>query len=212
MVLNRDFGVGIDSSGWNDLKAISPCLTGQENTGAKTPNRKPKSMTRHELTQYIKDRAEIAERIITFHVLNRIETKWKTPKGLRDARSKDKQFWMHNSRWFRLEPSTLEKIVTKPRVDGKRVRIATEVFSEIERRGNLKRSGSFTQQFKSGKHFSVSSGWKIPFDVLDELFALRGSENDPFRVDSSYYTDAERKIIGKYVLGTTARKSSLPDD
>lgn len=103
---------------------------------------------------------------------------------------------------FQLDKLTVEKIITKPRIDGKQICITKQVLNQIKERGNIKIFNHGTIRYKSGKNFSLLTKYTIDISVIKTYF----NNENVFNTNSDFYTKKQHKLIDKFILNYKKEK------
>ena len=133
--------------------------------------------------------------------LNAFEADWKYQTTHKDKEAN--HIFARIVKNFNIEHSTLTNIAGRDEHGSKKLgKFLAQLTKENTRLVYVhKKTATYK---KTGKKFNSKSWFYIPFDELHKLFALDGIEgSDPFVVNShnAYYTDAQHKLIDKYILG-----------
>lgn len=157
---------------------------------------------------YTNDRTEIVEKVLTFHILNRIKKYYKTIDNYHSEKKDVKKF---NS-IFHIDSDIIDKLIGYPRDErGKQVKVNQAVKDNLNKNGKVKVLNHYKKTYKSGKSWNVFDRYILTDDYLATIW----NNTEAFKCESSFYTKQEHDLIDKYILGydkTTKHISSKKEE
>lgn len=143
---------------------------------------------------YTNDRTEIVEKVLTFHILNRIKKYYKTLDNYHSGKKDVKKF----NNIFHIESDIIDKLIGYPRDEnGKQIKVNHSVKDKINKNGKVKVLNHYKKTYKSGKSWNVLDRYIL----TDEYLATIWNNSSAFKCESSFYTKKEHELIDKYILG-----------
>ena len=143
---------------------------------------------------YTNDRTEIVEKVLTFHILNRIKKYYKTLDNYHSEKKDVKKF----NNIFHIESDIIDKLIGYPRDEnGKQVKVNQSVKYKLNKNGKVKILNHYKKTYKSGKSWNVLDRYIL----TDEYLATIWNNSSAFKCESSFYTKKEHELIDKYILG-----------
>lgn len=106
---------------------------------------------------------------------------------------------------FQIDKLTIEKIVTKPRINGIRTCITSKVLKIVEERGIIKRFNHRNINYKSGKSFRMCNAYVVDTNHLQKYFNNKNISNP----SSDFYTQKQCKLIKKFILDYNKSEDSI---
>lgn len=106
---------------------------------------------------------------------------------------------------FQIDKLTIEKIVTKPRINGIRTCITSKVLKIVEERGIIKRFNHRNINYKSGKSFRMCNAYVVDTNHLQKYFNNKNISNP----SSDFYTKKQCKLIKKFILDYNKSEDSI---
>jgi hypothetical protein len=106
---------------------------------------------------------------------------------------------------FQIDKLTIEKIITKPRINGIRTRITTKVLKIIEERGIIKRFNHRNINYKSGKSFTMCNAYIVDTNHIQNYFNNKNIANP----SSDFYTKKQCKLITKFILENNKSEDTI---
>jgi hypothetical protein len=97
---------------------------------------------------------------------------------------------------FQIDKSTIEKIVTKPRINNIRTCITSKVLKLVEEHGIIKRFNHRNINYKSGKSFTMCNAYVVDTKHIQNYFNNKNISNP----SSEFYTKKQCKLITKFIL------------
>lgn len=106
---------------------------------------------------------------------------------------------------FKLDKYTVEKIITKPRINGKRTCITKQVLNKVKERNIIKIFNHGTIRYNSGKTFKLFTKYTIDIKLLQSYF----NNENVFNTNSNFYTKHQHKLIDKFILNYKKEKPTM---
>lgn len=97
---------------------------------------------------------------------------------------------------FQINKTQIEKIITKPRIDGIRTRITKHVLNKVKERGIIKVFNHGAIVYKNKLPIRTCSSYVVDIKVLKSYF----NDENVFNTKSDFYTKKQHKIIDKFIL------------
>lgn len=106
---------------------------------------------------------------------------------------------------FQIDKLTIEKIVTKPRINGIRTCITSKVLKIVEERGIIKRFNHRNINYKSGKSFTMCNAYVVDLKHIQNYFNNKNISNP----SSEFYTKKQCKLINKFILNYNKSEDTI---
>lgn len=106
---------------------------------------------------------------------------------------------------FQIDKLTIEKIVTKPRINGIRTCITSKVLKIVEERGIIKRFNHRNINYKSGKSFTMCNAYVVDTKHIQNYFNNKNISNP----SSEFYTKKQCKLINKFILNYNKSEDTI---
>lgn len=147
------------------------------------------------INAYIQDRTETVEKVLTFHILNRIKKYYKT---LDNYQSEKKDINKFNSLFY-IDNKTIDKLIGCPRDEnGKQIKVNKAIKDNLNARGKIRVLNHYTQTHKSGKQWIVYDRYILTDDYIKTIW----DDERWFNADNKeIYTKEEHKLIDRLILG-----------
>lgn len=155
----------------------------------------------------LRQKATLLEQVLTFRIVTTIKKNFSTLDNFKkvaerihnNSSSKEELVKFNNT--LHVDYDRVIEILGQKRVyvGNSRKRLFELVLQYIDP-SVITFQKNINRHFSSGKRFSVSSRWFIPFKRLDWLFSLDGTEKSPFNTKNIFYTKEEHRKIDDVII------------